>query len=403
MGGAARDAARERRRHERARLRPARGARIATGGVGRRRPALGREARAERSSRSGSTAAAVATAVVLAGRPARRLGRRRRTRPASGTSAPAGSSTSCARRGRSRTRASAPTDGSWSPRARTAPRACGGSRTARRSARSPSSAPVRLARFSPDGTLVAVASDDGAVALWRVADGSEAARRCAPAARSGTWRSLPTAATLATASGGSARSGRSPTAACCTHSPARRQGAGRRVLARRAPARDGRAARDGHGSGTSQSGRALHVLRGHRPALARHRRRLHARRQGAAHDGLGHRRPHSGPCRSGAPLQTPARPVRRPDYGRLQPRRPLDRDRRPDHRRALAGRRRASCSSTSAGHTDQLTTVSFSPDGRQVLTASKDGSVRTYDCHVCADLAGLERLAAERLRQSSSG
>jgi WD40 repeat protein len=55
------------------------------------------------------------------------------------------------------------------------------------------------------------------------------------------------------------------------------------------------------------------------------------------------------------------------------------------------------------GHTEQLSSVAFSPTGWQVLTASKDGSVRGYNCAVCGTLAGLERLAEERLRSSGLG
>jgi WD40 repeat protein len=51
------------------------------------------------------------------------------------------------------------------------------------------------------------------------------------------------------------------------------------------------------------------------------------------------------------------------------------------------------------GPRDRLTDVAFSPDGKQVLAASADGTVRTYDCEVCGDLASLEALAEKRLRQ----
>jgi WD40 repeat protein len=54
------------------------------------------------------------------------------------------------------------------------------------------------------------------------------------------------------------------------------------------------------------------------------------------------------------------------------------------------------------GHTAQLTASSFSPEGTRVLTASKDGSVRLYDCVVCAGLARLEAVAEARLAASGS-
>jgi len=55
------------------------------------------------------------------------------------------------------------------------------------------------------------------------------------------------------------------------------------------------------------------------------------------------------------------------------------------------------------GHEGQLTAIEFSPDGKHVLTSSVDGSVRTYTCRVCTDLAGLERLAEARLKRSRLG
>ena len=44
-----------------------------------------------------------------------------------------------------------------------------------------------------------------------------------------------------------------------------------------------------------------------------------------------------------------------------------------------------------------LTSVSFSPDGRLVLSSSTDGSVRLYRCEVCGSVKALERLGAHRL------
>jgi WD40 repeat protein len=50
------------------------------------------------------------------------------------------------------------------------------------------------------------------------------------------------------------------------------------------------------------------------------------------------------------------------------------------------------------GHRKLLTSVSFAPDGHHVLSSSEDGTVRLYDCTVCAPLDGLESTAERRLR-----
>src|SRR5207248_2325032 len=52
------------------------------------------------------------------------------------------------------------------------------------------------------------------------------------------------------------------------------------------------------------------------------------------------------------------------------------------------------------GDTGPLTSVSFSPDGKLVLSSSEDGSVRLYRCEVCGNLKALERLATRRLARN---
>ncbi|HVP75977.1 MAG TPA: hypothetical protein VMS63_08145 [Gaiellaceae bacterium] len=52
------------------------------------------------------------------------------------------------------------------------------------------------------------------------------------------------------------------------------------------------------------------------------------------------------------------------------------------------------------GHGSLLTGVSFSPRGATILSSSRDGTVRTYACDVCVDLAALVRLAERRLALS---
>lgn len=49
------------------------------------------------------------------------------------------------------------------------------------------------------------------------------------------------------------------------------------------------------------------------------------------------------------------------------------------------------------GHKEPLTSASFSPDGHGILTSSRDGTVRTYSCDLCAGLDELLILAKARL------
>ncbi len=46
-----------------------------------------------------------------------------------------------------------------------------------------------------------------------------------------------------------------------------------------------------------------------------------------------------------------------------------------------------------------FTAVAFSPHGLRILTGGEDGSVRTYDCQLCARLPGLIALGRERLAE----
>ena len=49
------------------------------------------------------------------------------------------------------------------------------------------------------------------------------------------------------------------------------------------------------------------------------------------------------------------------------------------------------------GADSPLTSASFGPDGRRIVTTSEDGTVRRFDCVICGSLDDLEALAAERL------
>ena len=236
---------------------------------------------------------------------------------------------------RSATRASARTASSSSRRATTAPHGSGASRDGPARCTRSARRAARLARFSPDGTLVAPAAGDGTVALWRVARRATAPRAARRRPGDGRSRSRPTAGSLATARGGatlwSVADGRLLLAL-----RGRRRRQPHRVLARRPPARDRRASAGRRGSGTSRAAASLHVLRGHRPApgsptsSSRPTARCCSRRAPTTTAA-------SGRCPA-ARRAAAARPVRRADHGRLQPRRPLDRHRRADRRRALADR-----------------------------------------------------------------
>jgi len=52
------------------------------------------------------------------------------------------------------------------------------------------------------------------------------------------------------------------------------------------------------------------------------------------------------------------------------------------------------------GHTSLLTGLSFAPQAAAVVSSSRDGTLRTYSCEVCVDLAPLVHLAEVRLART---
>jgi WD40 repeat protein len=52
------------------------------------------------------------------------------------------------------------------------------------------------------------------------------------------------------------------------------------------------------------------------------------------------------------------------------------------------------------GHTSLLTGLSFAPQEAAVVSSSRDGTLRTYSCEVCVDLAPLVHLAEVRLART---
>ena len=52
------------------------------------------------------------------------------------------------------------------------------------------------------------------------------------------------------------------------------------------------------------------------------------------------------------------------------------------------------------GYTSHVTSVEFAPAGTTLVSSSTGGTLRTFTCDVCVDLAGLEQLAARRLERT---
>jgi WD40 repeat protein len=258
-----------------------------------------------------------------------------------------------------------------------------------------SAPPLRLARFSPDGTVLAAASDDGTVVLWRVADGTKLHTLRSPPGTAWDVEFSPDGATLATASKRRAALWSVEDGRLLHHLPTENE-----VLAV-GFSPDGRLLATAELRGTARlwdagAGRQLHLLEGHRP-LARVNDAVFS------HDGT--RLLTTGSDNDGRTWTVPdGNPdlLLRGQFGAL-----ATGAFSPDDRWIVtAGPMSAALWSTSTGSppvyylrgpTDRLTAVSFSPDGGQILAASMDGSVRTYDCEVCGDLASLEALAEERL------
>ena len=260
-------------------------------------------------------------------------------------------------------------------------------------------AALTLARFSPDGSLVVTGADDGSVRLWRTRDGSELRTVRAGGAVTDAAFS-PDGSVVATTS---TRGGQlwSVADGKLLHELPVPGGASRLAFSP-----DGRlvATADARATATlwdASTGRSVRVLRGHKPGTAVTDVEFSPDGKvllttGSDSDG----RTWSVP--GGAPLT-----LLRGQFGTLTAG-AFNHDGRwiatagPISSVIWSGRE-GQLLFYLRGHTAQLTTVSFSPLGEQVLTASKDGSVRTYDCTVCGDLEALEALAATRLARSGNG
>jgi WD40 repeat protein len=259
--------------------------------------------------------------------------------------------------------------------------------------------PLRVVRFSPDGKLVAAGSGNGSVGLWRVSDASEE-RVLRAGGRVDDVEFSPDGHMVATASSAGAALWSADEGALLRRLPV--DGAVLRV----AFSPDGSllATAGTHGTAMlwdADTGRLVRVLRGHRPrskvtdvVFSPDGKLLLTTSSDT--DGRIWAVP------SGAPLE-----LLRGQFGVLTA-----------GAFSADGRWAATADGLSAviwptatgrllfylrGHTAQLTAVSFSPGGTQLLTASVDGTVRTYDCEECADLPGLEQLAEARLARSRPG
>ena len=81
----------------------------------------------------------------------------------------------------------------------------------------------------------------------------------------------------------------------------------------------------------------------------------------------------------------------------VQPGRPLDRHRRPDHGGALERAAPPAAPLPPRPRGRSSTSASSGPDGSRILTSSPDGTVRGYDCLVCGSLDDLVVVADARV------
>ena len=256
---------------------------------------------------------------------------------------------------------------------------------------------ARFARFSPDGTAVAVAADDGTVTLWRVKDGAKlhAMHDGGPITALAFARNGKTVASAwgQTVDLWSVASGR-----------LRRKLQPRNDVLAVAFSPDSRLLATAELRGLARlwdarSGRMLHVLRGHK---------ARSRVTDVVFSPDGTLLLTTSSDNDGRTWEVPSgrrHQILRGQFGGLA-----------GGAFSPSGRWIATAGPVTAvlwpadagsplsylrGPTERLTDVEFSPNGRQIVTSSDDGGVRIYDCEVCGDLASLERLAEQRLRQSN--
>jgi WD40 repeat protein len=263
-------------------------------------------------------------------------------------------------------------------------------------------APVSVARFSPDGTLVATGDREGGVRLWRARDGGLLAARSQPGPVTGA-AFAPGGEMLATAGSDGATTWSVP--------------GGKRIRPLRSPGGASAVAFSPDGSLLAAAGNdgAVHVW----DAATGSRRGIwHVSRAPLKYVVFS---PHGGlllatgpvvqtrDVRTGAAFRTLVGHTGPVSNGAFSP----------------DGQWIVTAGPSSAGLWQRtgdnpylgtylrnaeaqpprvhrrLTSVSFSPDGRLILSTGVDGNVRLYRCEICGNLHALLKLAEARLRSSA--
>ena len=267
---------------------------------------------------------------------------------------------------------------------------------------------VLRAVFSPDGSLVATAGDDRLVRVWRTRDGgcsgcsAGTPAPCSMSRSAATARSWPRPETTPTGRRGSGASTGGSCTSCGIAAPSCASLSAPTTVCSRP-----RAATRWRGCGTCGQARSGHVLRGHTAFV----RDVDFRRDGrvlvtAADDGDAR----TWRVSTGAPIH-----VLRGHFSAVQGARFS-----PDGRWIVtAGPRTAGLWDARTGEffaptgladpflrgplRGPISSAVFTPDGLRIVTASGDGTVRTYLCTACGRIDQLLQIARARVAGSRRG